>query len=145
MVVIGILFSAPEERRCERKLQDTWVSTKGSWITIYKRDGKFYGKPLKKPETTTLRKDVNNPDSALQGRFLVDVEILKDFTFDNGAFTGGTIYDPNNGKTYRCKMWFEPTDPNTLYIRGYIGISLFGRTATWTRKTPVPLGHFRKD
>ena len=43
----------------------------------------------------------------------------------------GTIYDPEDGKTYKCKMTL--TDPKTLGVRGYIGISLIGRTTVWTR------------
>jgi uncharacterized protein (DUF2147 family) len=43
----------------------------------------------------------------------------------------GTIYDPENGKTYSCKIYLE--NKNTMKIRGYIGISLIGRTDTWTR------------
>jgi uncharacterized protein (DUF2147 family) len=38
----------------------------------------------------------------------------------------GTIYDPENGKTYSCKIYLE--NKNTMKIRGYIGISLIGRT-----------------
>jgi uncharacterized protein (DUF2147 family) len=44
---------------------------------------------------------------------------------------GGKIYDPNNGKTYSCKMTLEG---NTLKVRGFVGISLLGRTTIWTRK-----------
>jgi uncharacterized protein (DUF2147 family) len=59
------------------------------------------------------------------------MELLKDFTFDgDNVYSGGTVYDPKNGKTYSCKMTL---DGNSLNIRGYIGISLFGRSVTWTR------------
>ncbi|MFM7700427.1 MAG: DUF2147 domain-containing protein, partial [Bacteroidota bacterium] len=43
----------------------------------------------------------------------------------------GTIYDPLNGSTYSCTI--KMTDPNTLDIRGYIGVSAFGRTDVWKR------------
>ena len=45
------------------------------------------------------------------------------------TYKDGTIYDPKSGKTYSCKMTI---DGNKLKIRGYIGISLFGRTEVWT-------------
>ncbi|MFZ5907440.1 MAG: DUF2147 domain-containing protein [Nitrospirota bacterium] len=45
---------------------------------------------------------------------------------------GGKIYDPQNGKTYSCKIKLEG---QKLRVRGFIGFSLLGRTAVWTRKT----------
>ena len=52
-----------------------------------------------------------------------------DFTWEDGW-----IYDPNNGNTYSCEMTL--IDHKTLKIRGYIGITLFGRTEIWTRYDP---------
>jgi uncharacterized protein (DUF2147 family) len=52
------------------------------------------------------------------------------FAGDN-LWEDGTIYDPENGKTYRCKITLE--SPNRLNVRGFVGISLFGRTTVWTR------------
>ncbi len=49
-----------------------------------------------------------------------------------GKWTGGRIYDPNNGKTYKCTL--ELANDGTLKVRGYVGISWFGRTETWTRQ-----------
>ena len=48
----------------------------------------------------------------------------------NGVWDGGRILDPKNGKIYRCKMTMKG---NKLYVRGYIGVSLLGRTQTWVR------------
>ncbi len=75
--------------------------------------------------------DMNNPDQALQTRPELGLELLKDFTFDgDDVYEDGTIYDPKSGKTYSCKMTING---NSLKIRGYVGISLFGRTEVWTR------------
>ena len=48
-----------------------------------------------------------------------------------GEWKGGDIYDPESGKTYSSYMFLK--DKNTLKVRGYVGISLFGRTEVWTR------------
>lgn len=48
----------------------------------------------------------------------------------NGEWDGGYILDPKSGKIYRAKMTLKG---NTLYVRGYIGVSLLGRTQTWVR------------
>jgi uncharacterized protein (DUF2147 family) len=48
-----------------------------------------------------------------------------------GVWSGGTIYDPDTGNTYRCKLTLR--SPDVIDLRGYIGISLFGRTSRWIR------------
>ena len=52
--------------------------------------------------------------------------IVKDDLWENGF-----IYDPETARTYKCKMTME--SPDILNVRGFIGISLLGRTNTWTR------------
>jgi uncharacterized protein (DUF2147 family) len=114
----------------------TWVNPNGQdHILIYKKGNKYYGKLdwIKFPndETGKPKTDKKNPDKALQSRPDLGLELLKDFTFDgDNVYEDGTIYDPKSGKTYSCKMTLEGT---SLKIRGYIGISLFGRTEVWTR------------
>ncbi len=49
------------------------------------------------------------------------------------SWDGGTIYDPNNGSTYDFEAEIDTRNKNTMDGRGYIGVSLFGRTDTWTR------------
>jgi uncharacterized protein (DUF2147 family) len=55
-----------------------------------------------------------------------------DFVYDGeGVWEDGDIYDPKSGKTYSCYMKLQSMDK--LKVRGYIGISLIGRTTYWTR------------
>ena len=51
----------------------------------------------------------------------------------DNQWSGGKILDPENGKTYKCKLWFEEGNDNQLNMRGYIGISLLGRNQQWQR------------
>jgi len=108
-----------------------WLTAaKDAKILIFKQGNKFYGKI--NWGKTTGRKDDKNPDAALRNRDLIGTIILKDFVFDGKEkWTEGTIYDPNNGKTYACIIKLK--DNKTLDVRGYVGISLFGRTEIWTR------------
>ena len=78
----------------------------------------------------TSKKDLKNDDIKLRGRNLKDLVLLNNLIYDDGEYTGGNIYDPENGSTYKCYMVL---DGNRLNIRGYIGISLIGRTSVWTR------------
>jgi uncharacterized protein (DUF2147 family) len=75
--------------------------------------------------------DGNNPDKAKQSNPIIGLLMLTGFKFDDDEWTGGDIYDPESGKTYSSYMYLK--DKNTLKVRGYLAISLFGRTETWTR------------
>jgi uncharacterized protein (DUF2147 family) len=104
-------------------------------IQIYKSGEKFYGKIiwLKNPtENGKQRMDANNPDRAKQSNPIIGLLMLTGFKFDgDDEWKGGDIYDPESGKTYSSYLFLK--DKNTLKVRGYVGISLFGRTETWTR------------
>lgn len=49
---------------------------------------------------------------------------------DSNVWDGGFILDPKTGKVYRAKITLEG---NKLYVRGYIGVSLLGRTQIWIK------------
>jgi len=80
----------------------------------------------------TPKLDHNNPDEALRKVPVIGLQIVHGLTYTGkGRWKKGRIYDPKNGKTYSAKI--KLVDPHQLDLRGYIGISLLGRTATWTR------------
>lgn len=104
-------------------------------IQIYKSGEKFYGKIIwlkNSIENGKQRVDANNPDKAKRSNPIIGLLMLTGFKFDgDDEWKGGDIYDPESGKTYSSYMYLK--NKNTLKIRGYVGISLFGRTETWTR------------
>ncbi|WP_186094168.1 DUF2147 domain-containing protein [Burkholderia gladioli] len=59
--------------------------------------------------------------------------IIKDMQKDGDHWDGGNILDPENGKVYKCKMTLEDGGQK-LVVRGYIGVSLLGRSQTWVRQ-----------
>lgn len=76
--------------------------------------------------------DKNNPDPALQSRPIMGLRMMEGFVFDGKkTWHKGTIYDPDNGKTYKCKVRFG--DDGVLKVRGFIGVAMIGRTSEWTR------------
>lgn len=92
-----------------------------------KTDGKYYGKISKlliKPEND---KCVRCKDDR-KNKPLLGLEIIRGITKRGDEFSGGTITDPKNGKTYKCTITREG---NKLLVRGYVGFSLIGRTQTW--------------
>jgi uncharacterized protein (DUF2147 family) len=78
-------------------------------------------------------RDDKNPDLNVRNRTIVGLEVLSGLKkADEGSvWTGGTIYDPTSGRTYSCNARMEGDD--RLFLRGYFGIQLLGRTTTWTR------------
>ena len=124
--------------------QNKAVDIIGIWLTggkepakiqVYKSGEKFYGKIIwmKNPiKNGKQRVDANNPDKAKRTNSIIGLVMLTGFKFDgDDEWKGGDIYDPESGKTYSSYMYLK--DKNTLKVRGYVGISLFGRTETWTR------------
>ena len=88
------------------------------------------GSKLGTPGTPKL--DDKNPDAALRKDPLIGLEIIKGFQFAGGnIWKNGTIYDPDSGKTYSAKATL--VSPNELDLRGFIGVSMFGRTEKWMR------------
>ena len=76
--------------------------------------------------------DDKNPDPSLKGRSLLGMDLVAGFSRKSDRrWVGGTIYDPRDGKTYKCKMNLQKD--GTLKVRGYVGVSLFGKTVVWTR------------
>jgi uncharacterized protein (DUF2147 family) len=83
-------------------------------------------------EDGTPRTDVNNPDPALRARPLLGLQVLHGLRrTDEGFWDDGTVYNPDDGETYATQMSIEPD--GTLRTRGYILISLIGKTVIWTR------------
>jgi len=78
------------------------------------------------------KEDHNNPDPELRSRPIIGLVMMEGFVFDgNDTWHKGTIYDPDNGKTYKCKIRFG--ENGELKVRGFIGFSMLGRTEVWTR------------
>ncbi len=107
-----------------------WLSEKqDAKIEIYKAiNGKYYGKLIW--GARMYEADGKTSKLAKNGKPFKDLLMLQNFEFIDNEWTNGTIYDPEEGKTYSCTM---KKNGNSLAIRGYLGISLFGRTTTWTK------------
>ena len=124
----------------KNQLEKVWFDeNKSSKIQIYQgKDGKFYGKiiwlnePIDK-STGKPQTDTENPNQKLRNTPVQGLVILNGFEpdpADKNIYKGGTVYDPDSGKTYCGKITFKG---NKLDLRGYIcSFSLFGKTETWT-------------
>ena len=116
-------------------IDGTWLSGDGDgWIEIARVGDGLSGVITGSPNAGDERpdRDEKNPDPALRDRPLTGLELFSGFSYaGDGRWKGGSIYDPNSGKTYRCIVTW--VDANTLKVRGYVGVPMLGRTETWTR------------
>lgn len=99
-------------------------------VTISKQGNKYIGTLIWTRRGDIL--DSKNPDKGEAQKKLTGKVILRDLAFDeDDEYKGGKIYDPESGKTYSCKATRERN--GNLKMRGFIGVSLLGRTTEWTR------------
>ena len=105
-----------------------------SFVRVWSEHGELLGKIEK-----LIRKPGQNPDPVCskcagdkKDKPITGMTIMWGLAQDGDAWAGGYILDPNNGKTYRCKVKLEPGG-SKLSVRGYMGFSLFGRSQTWLR------------
>jgi uncharacterized protein (DUF2147 family) len=119
----------------------------GLWNTISDRDGKPTGvveiREVNGELIGVVRgilADAGPEDSVCgkcsgerKGQRVIGMEILRHMHRDGDEWSGGEILDPENGKTYRASMHLADGGKK-LIVRGYIGISLLGRSQTWVRR-----------
>lgn len=124
------------------KILGFWLSESGrAVVEITKEDDTYNGKItwllVEHTGEHNPALDKENPDKKLRTRKLKGLKMLSGFKYDDGEYEGGKIYDPKSGKTYKAYMELE--NDNKIKLRGYVGISLFGRTSYWQRqKSAVP-------
>jgi uncharacterized protein (DUF2147 family) len=114
------------------------TGTGNAHVEIYKNGNQYQGKivwmsePID-PVTKKPKTDTKHPNPEQHSRPLLGLINLWGFQFNEkeGNWEGGHIYDPKNGKEYKCNISLK--DKNTLNVRGYIGFSMIGRTDVWTK------------
>lgn len=106
-----------------------------SIVLIWEENGKLFGKVQK-----LLNPDPQNPNPRCEdcsgdqkGKPVVGLQILQNLSKDGNAWSGGTILDPATGKIYKCLVSVLDGGAK-LKVRGFIGISLLGRTQYWQRE-----------
>lgn len=108
-----------------------WSDPTGSVIQIYRCGSNACARLIAISRKAPTRLDVNNPNPAMRKRPLCGLQIGADFHLIGASRAqGGWLYDPQSGRAYHGTM---TSAGSTLHLRGYIGLSIFGRTETWTR------------
>jgi uncharacterized protein (DUF2147 family) len=139
--VLFLVFSA--------LIQAALPSPEGRWTTIDDKTGKpkstiklsVSGGTLNGSIVKIYKENVSNPNEttctkctgALQNKPLIGLMIVQGLRQNaDGSWSGGQITDPESGKTYKCSIT-PSADGKTLSVRGYVGVSLLGRSQTWVK------------
>lgn len=136
-ILISMIFMlAPLAAAFAQDVVGKWKLEDGTAIVeVYRQGDVFNGKIvwLEKPTEPdgSPAVDNNNPNAKLRSRKLIGLNMLSGLKKDGGEYTGGSIYDPGNGKTYNCSMKVEG---DVLKVRGSLDKrGLIGRTMDWFR------------
>jgi len=113
-----------------KTIDDETGKTK-SIIQIYEQNGKYYGKIVELLLPEDKGKLCDKCSGTNKNKPIEGMVIMEGMNKEGDGFSGGKIMDPKSGKTYKCSIEFDGKD--ALKVRGFIGISLIGRTQTWKR------------
>lgn len=133
LIVLAILFSSSlvfgQSITGLWKTVDDETGNAVSHVEITEVNGKFYGKVIKLLPAATVR-TCDKCTGEDQGRPIEGMQILWDMEPYKDYWSYGKIMDPKKASTYKCSIWLEG---DILKVRGYLGVSLIGRTQEWYR------------
>jgi uncharacterized protein (DUF2147 family) len=113
------------------KTIDDETGKERSIVEIYEKNGKYYGKVIDILDPTVKYKKCELCKGENKNKPIIGMVVISGLEKVGNEYTNGHITDPKNGKVYKCKI--EYSEANRIIVRGYIGISLFGRSQTWIR------------
>lgn len=102
-----------------------------SVVEIYEENGKVYGKIISVFDKAKEKSVCDKCEGDKKNKPIKGLVILENAKKKGSSWEGGTILDPTKGKVYKCTLTLENNDK--LKLRGFIGISLIGRTQYWER------------
>ncbi|MDI9571018.1 MAG: DUF2147 domain-containing protein [Pseudomonadota bacterium] len=116
------------------KTIDDETKKEKSIVEVYEAGGKIHGRiiQLLQEKDGGKSKLCTKCPGSDQNKPMLGLVFLKDLKADGDEYTGGTILDPNNGKVYKCKLEVVEGG-DKMKVRGFLGVSLLGRTQIWHR------------
>jgi uncharacterized protein (DUF2147 family) len=103
----------------------------GGQAEIYLENGKLFGRVTQVRPGRTPRDVCDKCSGEYKNQLILGMVFMRNFRPNGDDWVEGSVVDPENGKEYNGKIWTVGKD--SLHLRGYIGISLLGRTESWVR------------
>ena len=100
-------------------------------VEIFEYKNKIYGRIVEIFEADKKHLKCEKCEGEDKNKPILGLAIIKGMKKKDDVYEGGKIVDPKNGKSYNCRI--TPEGKDKLIVRGYIGITLFGRSQTWIR------------
>ena len=113
-----------------RTIDDETGKEKGI-VEIFERNGKVFGRIIDILDIEHKHHKCVKCEGEDKNKPILGLTIIKGMKKNGNEYEGGKVLDPKNGKLYQCKISLDGKDK--LIVRGYIGISLLGRSQTWIR------------
>lgn len=115
------------------KTVDDETGKEKSYLEIYEKGGIVYAKINKLLMAEDQGKVCDKCEGDKHNKPVLGMEVMWDMKMKDAThWDGGKIMDPKNGKTYSCKIELMPD--GRLKVRGFVGISMLGRTQYWMKK-----------
>lgn len=136
MLAIGVFFITLSSIQAQSvigkwKTIDEETGEAKSIVEIYEKSGKIYGKVVDILRADHKKDVCSKCEGAETNKPILGMIIINGLKKDGSEYSGGTILDPTNGKKYKCYITLDSADK--LKLRGYVGISIMGRTQYWAR------------
>jgi len=101
-------------------------------VRIYEHNGAFFGKIESSLKAEHAKERCELCTDERKNKPIIGLVILRGLKKQGEEFSGGDILDPESGTVYRCKLRVLDQG-KTLVVRGYVGVSVLGRSQTWLR------------
>jgi uncharacterized protein (DUF2147 family) len=103
------------------------------FVRIYEQNGQLFGKIESSLVAAEAKEVCDKCSGERKNQPVIGMVILTGMKKNGPEYNGGEILDPDTGWVYRCKMRLAENG-SKLILRGYLGVSLLGRSQTWLRE-----------